>query len=98
MVMHRTLCSLLIALFLAAQMLSLLHLAAHGFEKHEHNGQTCEVCLHNEQTQYADAATPAVLPTLVLAEIRRCIFASVLLNKGILGGVSTRGPPAFLPI
>ena len=86
----------LTALFLAAQILSLLHMAEHGFEKHEHDGQICGVYLHSEHTKNADAAKPAIVPTIVFTEASLHFFSPVLLSKDILSGVSTRGPPTFI--
>ncbi len=94
--MKRNLNIFLITLFFAAQVLSLLHMAEHGFEEHEHDGQTCEVYLHSEQTKNADKAKPVILQTMMFTEIGPPIISPVLISKDTFNGVSTRGPPTFL--
>lgn len=51
--MNRKLSLFLAISFFTVQMLATLHMAEHGFEKHEHNGQTCDVYLHCEHTKYS---------------------------------------------
>ena len=48
----------LIVSFLAAQTFSLVHMAYHGFKKHEHNGRICEIYQHCEHAKYTE---PGVL-------------------------------------
>ena len=40
--------------FLATQSGSLLHMAEHEFEEHEHNGLTCPIYYHLEQSKNCD--------------------------------------------
>jgi hypothetical protein len=43
----------LLLLFLCVQAFSLWHMAEHGFEKHQHHGQTCDIyafCHHQGNT------------------------------------------------
>ncbi len=59
--MTRKLSFILIFSLLAVQLLSPVHMARHGFDKHEHNGKLCDIYLHSKHQQHSDDATPAAL-------------------------------------
>lgn len=39
--------------FFTVQMFSFLHMTDHGFEKHEHDNEVCQIYLYCEHTKYA---------------------------------------------
>lgn len=43
------------AAFLAVQFLSFWHIAEHGIEDHEHDGQSCEIYLNSEKSKIVSA-------------------------------------------
>ena len=88
---------LLIAVFLAVQVLSILHVSAFGFEQHKHNGHLCEIFLHSEKTKYADMPASISLPIIPVSEVRLQNFTSVILSKQIYKGAFARAPPSSLP-
>ncbi|MFZ5913135.1 MAG: hypothetical protein ACOY17_02810 [Pseudomonadota bacterium] len=85
-----------LAIFLAAQVVGILHAAAYGAGEHKHHGRVCDIYLHSDQTQHS--APPAGF------EFQISLFYSV---KYIPSGVTAipeadypagfpRAPPVFL--
>jgi hypothetical protein len=87
---------LLVALFLGMQMFSLLHMAHHGFAKHEHQGQICSAWYFSEQSKSADVPVLAVAPAPVFAKIGPKTFLPAFLIRSAFEGARSRAPPAFL--
>lgn len=94
--MHKKLGLVLVVVFLSVQMLSLLHMAEHNFEKHEHNGKICSIFLYGEQTKSADTATPLVLSEQIFTEAKIQSFVSIFLSKALYKGATPRAPPILL--
>ena len=88
---------LLIGLFLGVQMLSLQHMAGHGFGEPDHDGRICATCLLGEQIRYAHMESPLVLPASALAGIALQSSPQPLFILPLPKGASPRAPPAFLP-
>jgi hypothetical protein len=93
--MNRKLSLFLIVSFLSVQMFSTLHMAGHGFEKHEHNGQVCNVYLHCEHSKLGAPPAAAVLPMP-----EHFTFTVLLPKLPLIGLVSydtslARAPPLF---
>ncbi len=47
-------------IFLCVQVLALLHMAAYGFEEHEHKGHVCCIYLCVEQSKFSAATGDAI--------------------------------------
>ena len=93
--MNRKLSSfLIISIFLSVQAFALLHASQYGFEKHEHNGNDCDICLsvdHNKllSTSPAKLVTPNSLTfKITLAKETLSFFAKIQLFEA-------RAPPFF---
>jgi hypothetical protein len=87
---------LLIALFLAVQVFSTLHMAHHGYAKHEHHGQVCAAYYYSEQAKSADVPAAILLPTPVFMETAPKGFLPAFLAWRGYEGARPRAPPAFL--
>lgn len=93
--MNRKFCYILLSIFLAMQIFSVLHMAEHGFKKHEHNGHLCSVYMHSEQSHAASLPTPpAPLPLPVADATGPLADALVLVSADKAGGNRQRAPPA----
>lgn len=86
----------LIVAFLAVQMLSLLHMAEHGFEQHEHDDVMCDVYMYHQQAGAADIPHAVILPERVIIEARVQSYVSVLQQKSLFRTAVPRAPPLFL--
>src|SRR5687767_12963928 len=93
--MRRQFGFLLVALFFGMQVLSLLHMAGHGFQKHQHHGQLCDIYLYSEQAKSVDTASPILLSEPSFTEVRLPSLTPVFLSKEIFKGAAPRAPPAF---
>ena len=93
--MNRRLGAFLIVSFLCMQMLSFLHMAEFGFEKHEHSGHVCQIYLHCEHTKYRPHNASIVLqaPKYVLFTIT--LSELLFLRSQSYGAASPRSPPLF---
>jgi len=94
--MKRKLGLTLSIIFLSVQLFALLHMAEHGFIKHEHKGHTCSVYLSTEQSKYSTTENPISLPSRNLVE---CSFTFPVQTPPcctISPTPSTRAPPFFL--
>jgi hypothetical protein len=92
--MKKTSSLFLTTLFLAVQMLTLLHMAGHGFAKHNHNGHVCGIYLLGEKTKSVDISPPAAMPAQVFITVKRQSFTSIFLSCDVLKVAPVRGPPA----
>ena len=93
--MNKTLSLLLIISFLGVQMLSHLHMAEHGFEKHEHDGHICDIYLHAEHTQYHTPGAATVLHVPEYAATAVTITGPHVVHSERYGVASPRAPPHF---
>ena len=93
--MNKKLGLILIVGFLSMQLLTFLHMAEHVFEKHEHNENTCQICLNCEHTKYgthSEAVALEVPEGFVLApSLPELLFDSSESYRFAL----PRGPPLF---
>lgn len=64
--MARKLSFLLVAIFLCVQVLSLLHVAEYGFEKHGHNGRFCDIDFFYENQKIFDTPGTTGIPASVI--------------------------------
>jgi hypothetical protein len=94
--MKRSASLLFIGLFFAAQTFALLHVAQFDFESHKHDGQACEIYLHEKKSGCADMPSGSALPEVALNGIQKFRFESFQLVFEIHESASPRGPPAFL--
>jgi len=81
---------------LSVQLLALLHMAEHGFTKHEHNGHACSIYLSTEQSKYCAAENPISLPHYDFIHYSITFPAPTLPYPQITHFSFTRAPPAFL--
>ncbi|MDG1287444.1 MAG: hypothetical protein P8P30_07745 [Rickettsiales bacterium] len=91
--MNKKLSLFLILSFLAVQVFSTLHMVDYGLEKHEHNGQICDIYLHFEQSK---SSTPAAQVSLALASYTS--FVVILPEVSVIQlqrypAASPRAPP-----
>lgn len=75
-------------------MITLLHAAQFDFESHEHDGQVCEIYLHEKNSGCADVPGGAVLPDVALVDIKDFRFKSYPLVLEIRNWAPPRAPPA----
>jgi hypothetical protein len=92
--MKKTSSLFLTTLFLAMQMIALLHMAKYGFAKHNHDGHVCGIYLLGKQTKSVDVTPPVDLPAPVFITVKRQSFTSILLSSDVLKVAPIRGPPA----
>ena len=85
----------LIISFFSMQMLSLLHMAEHDFEKHEHNGDICTIYLHYEQGKYADTVVANLGNTTVYDAYYLTLFYQADLASQPHTQAYPRAPPFF---
>jgi len=86
----------LIVAFISMQMLSIVHLAEHDYEQHQHNGQVCNVYLIYQHAHLA--AIPTCLHWLELSFVQ--VFILVLMVslprvKKLFPKAAPRAPPVF---
>ena len=93
--MNRKLGFILVAGFLSVQFLTFLHMAEHAFEKHEHNEETCYICLNCEPAKYDrhNEAIALEVPerSVLMPDLTGLFFDS---SQGY-GFAFPRGPPIF---
>lgn len=85
---------LIIVIFLGMQSLLLLHVTEYGLEKHEHHGQTCDVCLSADHNKLLDSHSSELITPDLLT------FKTIILKKTLLFSAKTklfnpRAPPFF---
>jgi len=83
-------------IFLGVQVFSTLHMAEHGFAKHEHNGHACDVYLHSIDTKYGTPSEAVAVQfpeffTFTIALPERTVFRS----ESYRTSSSPRAPPLF---
>lgn len=85
---------LIIAIFLSMQAFSLLHATEYDFEKHEHNGQVCNICLSADHNKLLNSdPTKLITPNLLTFKIT--IPKEILLFSGKVKFFNPRAPPFF---
>ncbi len=94
--MKRSACSLLIATFLAVQIVSLLHVAQFNFETHQHNGQACAIYIHEKDSGSADVPLPPALREFAVNGVHEPRFETHLVAREVARGASPRAPPKHL--
>lgn len=93
--MNKKIGLLVIAVFLSVQMLSLLHMAEHRFEKHTHKAQICDIYLNAEQAKSADVPIITALPEMAFVKAVAQRFISITLQKERFISSIPRAPPIF---
>jgi len=93
--MNRKLSLFLIVSLLSVQMFSFAHMAEHNFEKHEHNGQICDLYLFSEHTKYSGADNVTALTVPVHESFNISIFDQPYLALQQRGQVHPRAPPVL---
>jgi hypothetical protein len=95
MKMNRKLGLFLVFSFLAMQVLSSLHIAEFGFEKHEHNDHLCQIYLHGEHTKYSKPSATFSLQTPDYISFTIAHPEQPFFHSQRYGIASPRAPPAF---
>lgn len=93
--MNRKFSLFLIVSFLNVQMFSTLHMAECGLEKHEHNGQVCDIYLHWEHTKYSTQGSAVTLQTPEYPTFAIALTELVFVRSDSYGVASPRAPPLF---
>lgn len=93
--MNRKLGLFLIISFLGMQVLTNLHMAEYGFEKHEHNGHVCQIYLHCEHTKYSTPGAAITLQTPEYFTFAITLPEFILVRSESYGVASPRAPPLF---
>lgn len=94
--MHKKLSLLLASIFLTVQIFSLQHMAEYGFEKHQHQGKTCEAYLFCEQGKIA-GSSPVVIPIAsAIFLIDDASVTEVAVSTAYWNSAAPRAPPAVL--
>lgn len=94
--MYKKLSLILIFSLLSVQFLSPLHMAEHGFDKHEHNGQLCDIYLHGKYQQHADDTAPAtVAESITYAIISYATAEQLLAVSAFKKATLARAPPTL---
>ncbi len=89
--------SLLIAIvFLTVQMLSILHMAEHGFSTHKHHGKTCDIATFCEHNQISSADNSIELPVVNFYVIKNISISSIISELQKYSESNPRAPPAIL--
>ncbi len=94
--MNKKLSLIVIIAFLCVQMFSLQHMAEHGFFKHRHNGNICDVylaCEHNKVSNIP-AQNVSFNVTFVIAQL--VYFSSIVQSQYRTYSGDARAPPANL--
>ncbi len=95
MKMNRKLGLFLVFSFLAMQLLSSLHIAEFGFEKHEHNGHLCQIYLHGEHAKYSKPSATFALQAPDYISFIIAHPGQPFVRSQRHGIASPRAPPAF---
>ncbi len=89
--------SLLVAIvFLAVQMLSVLHLAEHGFAGHKHHGKTCDIATFCEHNKISNAYSSIKLPVVNYYIIKNISVRIISAVSQEYSESNPRAPPAIL--
>jgi hypothetical protein len=76
------------------QAFSLLHATQYGFEKHEHSGQTCDICLSADQNKLLSSnSTKLITPNLLTLKVTLPKYFLPFSGKNQL--FEARAPPFF---
>lgn len=86
---------ILIAVFLAVQTFSVLHMAEHGYKKHEHHGHLCSVVSFSEQNYSTDLPPAVVVPLPIASAVVFSLFAIFSVSEEDAGDTWPRAPPVF---
>lgn len=78
-----------IACFLGVQILSFLHIAEYGADKHEHKGHVCAVYLHYEHTAYS---TPVKGPA-----VQAPVYMAAAFAVSVPSQIDVKTPDTSLP-
>jgi hypothetical protein len=84
----------LIAVFLAIQIFSAMHMAEHGFQKHDHNGHLCSIFTYSEQSHSTNLPTLFALNLPVSDIVAQPVNAPLLIRDVQEGNTWPRAPPA----
>jgi len=88
---------ILVAVFLAVQTFSVLHMAEHGYKKHEHHGHLCSVFTYNEQNNFIELPPAVALPLpIAVAVVLSAFVDSSVIEEGA-ENTWPRAPPAVSP-
>lgn len=72
----------------------LLHATKYGFEKHEHNGQVCDICLSSDHNKLLNNnSTKLITPNLLTFKI--ILPKEILPSSGKARLFNPRDPPFF---
>jgi hypothetical protein len=85
---------LVIVIFLSMQAFSLLHATEYGFEKHEHNGKVCDICLGVDHTKLLNSDSTKLI-TLNLLTFEIILSKEILPFSGKSKPFNPRAPPLF---
>lgn len=86
----------IILVFLAVQMLSVLHMAGYGFAEHKHHGQTCDIATFCEHNKIASVASPVVAQAPDFYVIKNISISTISAESREYSKSSPRAPPFSL--
>ncbi|MDA0782272.1 MAG: hypothetical protein PQ612_07925 [Rickettsiales bacterium] len=85
----------IIVSLVSVQILSFLHMANYGLEKHEHDGRVCDIYLHCENTKHSTPSV-AVVPNLTeYSTFSLALPELTLVGLQSYSLASPRAPPFF---
>jgi hypothetical protein len=93
--MNRKLGLFIVFSFFAMQVLSTLHMAEYGVEKHEHNGHICQIYLHCEHTKYSTPGAAIALYSPEYVSFTIVLPELLFVRSESYGVASPRAPPLF---
>jgi D-alanyl-lipoteichoic acid acyltransferase DltB (MBOAT superfamily) len=95
--MHKKISLLVIFILLAVQAASLTHLAKHGFEKHKHNGNFCEISFYcSKSIDFIINPEINVIINLTFVILTLITFSSLTRAQSLNCLSQTRAPPVFI--
>ena len=92
---HKKISLFIIVGFLSVQMLTYLHTAQYGFEKHDHHGYVCQIYLQSEHTKYNTSGAALLLQVATYLSFAIILFQFVFVSSTNYRGASPRAPPVF---
>jgi hypothetical protein len=84
-------------IFLCAQVMAMLHMAAYGFVKHEHNGHVCGIYICSQQSKDITTSINAVFEhRFDVIQHLKSFPTQTLITFQSYSSYSPRAPPIFL--
>jgi hypothetical protein len=88
--------AIIILVFLAVQMLSVLHMAGYGFAEHKHHGKACDIAVFCEHNKIAGVASSVTAPTSDFYVVTNISIIGIIAESREYSKSSPRSPPFSL--